>query len=1235
MPPDPDKGLQNDLNTMRQQEINTPLPEPQRDPTLQSQSDLYDPIRNDPKYQALSDYENSSGNTWGNLPIPDPTNPSHITGKYSLDMAWPPYQKMPPELVDMYNKRADEMATKYANTGAADPGGMGIAKTERVQTQTTNNPNFDPNQPVGPDNQPMITTKYLVDPPDRDGIVRMGYQVLQNIIGGVGDVITDVGKGKMPRFTSEGDYGRQFPETVPTGPGEKFADDMATFIVGPKVIAGPVKAVGEAVGLAGKAATMLSPTTQQMVKTAYDATLKSTGSAQKALAVASNITKTSLVGLSFGLAEATVAPNDSQGIISPEWIQKKWGVDKGRAQDISFALDIPIIQGSLNTLGAVYNVAANKFVKPTFGGLRDINVLGADIGSRLPMSNTTAGLKLFTWLDPNVVGLAPEQAAFNIKTMADALERNSVKNLQLSGVGKEVQMDTPAAFQEIARDYFKAAYAGQKEVMGAKDFNDWVAHQADDASNRLFQLRTALNSNEVPAKGAYQIDNLFSDAADAQSGVGSLELGQEAAGNVLGNAQIAKGKAADKGLAKTQDIVSSEIARADTGLGTLKQSNDMTSQFEQNQLANKTQEVENAKAQANSVITSDPEMSTIIDQAMSANPFGSNTGQINRINALSEPAYEGLKKMRLDTDAAYEKIAQSGAEGEPSSLLQIIKDNGGTDDPFLKKIAEEVNSDPSFSNMYMNVKRQVQAEISKIKNPQDPKLQPLRDIQNNILNDQLDFLKANGDGDVIKMVDDAKEKYVNYVTTWRDNAQIKPLATAGEIRMNKEKFGEGLGPGQGVNDWKNTFQNSIVQNLDAPDQGRFMEALSKGVKQGGQNIDQGISDVLVSKSIDNLAQGLAKGGDQDLSALRASMKDTITGLERYSPDSPILSKYRDLAARMDTLQLMSGQKAGELSNLKSAIAESEGARASNFNLAKADIDSRKAGYEAQLQKIKEEATEIHRTANLSVLKPFVFQGEEGARAVSGGTTAGAIKKIFNASDSEDKLIDMMTQINKLGPRGDVAKDSLKATYLDYIRDRLGSRQSLGPAGGGNPQETAYRISEPQAKKIFGEGSKDLKNLQIIFHDQPEVLGQLQEAKNAYLNLTRKTPKSDADKILTTVDRGEDPQQALNSLITFTLGVLNPRASRVRRLTGPLSVESLGQVREAKQAMLEGAVGDASNMATLGKNVSESILAKEAGKARRSEQQRAAGRASSNYWNTGNDREVPLNREMENLLNKQK
>lgn len=1285
------EDVQGDLNAQREAGTydNDVRPDISQ-PGIQNKDDLYSEIRNDPKYQPLNEYlANNGSHIFGTSLAPDPQNPNHIIG--GRQNSWAnlnPYTwtessvaqgGMPPELVQMYNERADRMAAKYANTGsAAQPGdiasigGVNLAPPDaqggqRIQERKINNPNFNPeayNQnPNDPDNQPYQTTKYLVDPPEREDITRMGYQVLQNIVGGVGDVVNDLRKGQVPHFTSEGDVGKAFPETAPKGLGEKFADDMATFVIGPKVIGGTLGTVGKVASpLAQKAASMLTPSTISDIQKAYQAALANGATPARAMAIASGMTKKALVGMSFGLQEATVAPNDSQGaIVSPEFVSKELGVSPDRAKDISFALDTPVIAGTLKAFGGIYK-GGKALVGSAVGGARNAQIGGIEIGKVLGMSDTNAGLKLFTWLDPNLLReTTPDAMAFNIKTMGDALERNSIKNLQLASVGKEVKMDTPAAFQEVARDYFSTAYASKRDVMGTKEFNDWVSQQSDAAANRLFQMRTALNTNDTSALGAYQIDSLFSDAADAQAG-GSLGAGQTKAGEILGGQQINDLKDTDllenQGKLLHESAVgqankelaaeNSALANKKTEVANVAKTNAEAQAIDAEKLKSASAEAEAAKTDANSVISNDPYMKAQLDQALSNNPFGTQTGHIARVNALSEPAYQSLKKMRMDTDAAYNKVADlaGDADGDIQSLSNIILTSPVKDDPFIQKIGKEVAENPSFKNIYFNVKNEVNKQIDSIKNLNDPRLDTLRAIRENIQNDQLDFLKANGDGDIAAAVDDAKGKYLDYINTWRDHPELRNVAKAGEIRMARENSPVTAGSkGQGVNAWEEAFQNNLMQHLDAADQGRFMDALSRGVKMGGGDIDKAVSNVITTKAFDNMAQALETGSPESLATLRSQFGSAVQGLEKYDPTNELLPELRRIQTNIETARVMSAQKAGELSNLKGAIDSAQAGRAAsldkakselqaqqgNYNIAADEIAYRKAGYEKQLKNIQEGVAALRQKANDSVLAKFVYKGDEGARPASGGTTANALKKIFNAHDSEDQIVDLLSRMGRMGERGEVAKDALKATYFDYLRNRLGSKQSLGPVGGDNPMEATYRISEPQAEKIFAEGSKDMNNLKLIFHDQPEVIKQLEEAKNAYLNLTRKTPKSDAMSQLTHVEREEDPQQALNSIITFTMGVLNPSASRARRLTAAWGAQNLEQVRAAKKGFLEENIGSAATMSKTAKDLASSIKANAATADINARTIRGFSRANSNYM-TGADQEDynPVRNEMNRL-----
>jgi len=200
-----------------------------KDDILQSQSDIYGKIREDKKYAPLNVHENSLAYKLG--AVNDPFNDT----TYSPSSEFPFMKAMPPELVEMRKKRDAELNAAYENTGSADTykipenipgvGGMDTGIPFRSQTVKSVNPDFDTSQPPSEDNPIDINTKYAIDPPTRTAINRMGYQVLQNIIGGIGDFAAE---GKL---SGEGKIGKSLPETIPDNTGEEFATTMTTFIL--------------------------------------------------------------------------------------------------------------------------------------------------------------------------------------------------------------------------------------------------------------------------------------------------------------------------------------------------------------------------------------------------------------------------------------------------------------------------------------------------------------------------------------------------------------------------------------------------------------------------------------------------------------------------------------------------------------------------------------------------------------------------------------------------------------------------------------------------------------------------------------------------------------------------------------------------------------------------------------------------------------------------------------------
>lgn len=1159
----PDGGLQDDLNRMRESgELDrTPTLDQEDTGVLRSQEDLYSGVKNDPKYAPLNDYEDDLSYRAGvNVEVGGAT--------YSLGQGLNPFGdnfgnfRMPPELEQLKKDRSAQAEKVYQSTGSTDTV-AGIIPV-RTQEKVENNPSFDPMKPEGPDNQAMVSTRYLVDPPEQKAINRMAYQVLQNVVGGVGDAVVD------QKFITEGRVGQSLPETVPGGDGEKFVDDMATFALGGMAVTkGTKMAVGGVGALAGKAATTISPEATAAIKSAYETTLKTTGSAVKAKLAANAVTRNTLIGLgltmrtgAMGAADLVVAPNDTQGLISPESIQKTFGVSPERAKDFSVALDSPIIGGTLGTFGKMYSTLRDKLVVPTFGGLRNVNLGGVAIGSALPMAEKSAGLKMITHIDPNIAGLSPEDAAFKIKVLSDSIQRNATKNLQIGSVGKEIPLDTPTAYNEVAEDYFRIAYADRKDQMGPEAFQQWVKDQAQNTSTSLFEIRTALTTNDTAAKGSTRIMDLLDESTD----------------NVAGGS-LAKAQGRTTELAT--DIQNQRFRTAD----------EMTN--------NARLEADTAKEAVERGVQNDPEFKLFIDEANAE--LGSKKGVYDLTTKMGEKTYQALKTLKTETDDAYQAIANTGAEGDPVSILETIKKysdvtpgqkpkvdseealmrerlglplEGATEDtvkitdPFLRKVANEVEADPSFGNIYNNIRNQVNEQIKRAQNAGDSnKLDALYDLRDNINNDQLDFVAQQGDENVQTLVNNAKEKYINYKSTFGE-PENKMLQKAGENRLRGEKFSPGMtAEGQGKTNWDVTFGNKI-QELDGINGKPLRDSLSRAAKAGGQDIDGDLANYYASKAITNLSNSVSAGNKQGVGELRRNIGGIIEGLQGVN--SPMVEKFRKLEANLQTLE--------------------------NTALNKADA----------YDNIKKQADDLRKEAQQSVLAKFMDKGG----TIEPSEVGREMKTMFRGNKSVTRIKELMKEADAMGEQGVAIKDALKGSYMDYVKERIGSRSALGigEAGANGEVRTGYRISETQAEKLFDEGGNDLSNMKVIFADQPEIVDTLEELRKTYTNLSKKTPRQSGNP-LGPVERSEDPEQAMNSLITFTLGVLNPMASKARRLTGPMSVQSLDQVRQARAGLLNAMMEDPNKFAEVATKVRKGIESDEINKYLRGYLTRGAARSA--------------------------
>lgn len=1117
-----------------------------KDEVLKSQSEIYDKVRNSPKYQKLNQYENS-------LLYKAVGDGEISVGGYGFNL---PGTGMPPELKAMQQARDNDLQRAYLSTGEQGPMGLG-----RVQTARENNPSFDPSIPEGPENPAMADKRYWVDPPTMTAMERMGYQVFENIVGGGADML----QGK---FTTEGTVGSALPDTVPEGGAEKFATEATTFILGPtvlgKAVGGAAKAASPVASLGAKMGQMLSPEAMNAARTVYSNVLSKTGDATKAFQASNSYVKRALVGATMGLktgaAEMAVAPDNSEGLVPPEWIEKEYGWTKERARDMSMLIDTPIVGTVTRSLGAVYHAAKDRVVAPAIGGLRTFEPFGVGLGRMIPMSEKQAGLATITWLDPNMVGLAPEDAAFKIKILGDALERNAVKDAQLAGANQQVKQDSATAFTGIAKDYYELAYANLKDEMGPEDFARWVDDQATATANRLYELRTSvMGETEVAtqaAKGARQIDTLFKQGADNMTPNGLIDA-QMRAGQEMTNTQI--GKMADS-----------------EGYQMLAQS-----------------EADAARKAADNAITDDPEFRLFMDEI---------PAELGSKRALEEPmarvegkTYKALADQKKGVDDAYKAIGDSGAEGDPVSLLEIIRgkaepvetttgmgalDNdpeakamfekmGGKvssassgdegkkvfiKDPALRRVAEKIEEDPSFGNLYNNVRKDIRTNIKRLEKANNTQeLDTWYRLRDNIENDQLDFVASQGD-DLNGLVNDARQKFVNLRTAWYDNKGLGTVADTGIDRYKADPaYGSKspVGPDgrpQGQTDFKIELSRHINHGLEGTEGAHYLDSLTRATKLGGQDISPELSDLYATKAVANLSSKMQAGDKVSTGSLIQTLNGIIEPMERLN--SPMVGKFKALKTRLESLENVALNK------------------------------------EEYLTKVKDEVKLMQDEAAASIFNKFVYKGRE---SLDQGAVGKTMSQVFNNPKSTNMIREMMTEADKLGDQGTIIKDAVRASYLANIGDRLKSKSRMGIAdiSEDGAVENAFKINETNFEKVFAPGSVDMNNMELLYKDQPEVIDEIKDVSNAYLNITKTTPASRKPNFK--LPREMNPEYAANTITTLVFGPLSRTGTQVRKVAGPLSADTLDQVKAANHAAMLAMLVDPKEFARISRDVRQGII----------------------------------------------
>jgi hypothetical protein len=1079
--------------------------------TLQSKSDLYDPIDNKEEYAPVKDWESKIGYNLGHIKLPEWTGGS----EYSFS------GKTPPEVEELRKKKATEKEDKYFTTGEEDSF-MGVPI--RTQEKRENNPIHDPNihDANDPRSQAMISTRYIVDGPDANTIQRMAYQIGQNIVGGIGDTI--MGQG----FTGEGWVGKKMPETVPNVTGEKFTTDVVTFALGGAMAD---KAMHAGAQTAMKLARNMSPEAKTLIQTTYQETLAATGSEKTARWAANQagngvvfgtglgLRAASLPGVGLGanlgrsaglgIGEAAVAPNDATGaVVDPKFLQETFGFSKQAADDASFLLDSPVMSSTLATFGGIWNTAVQRGFKPAFGGIRNMNPFQVLDLSRLSMADKQAGVAFLAWLDPEMMRAAPEDLIHKQKLLADAIQRNGQKQMKLMEAGGDVELDTATAARETMRDYYSSSYVYMKAAMDAKkpgSFEAWVANKANETSERLFQLRTSIQSEDTSGRAMDQMKNMMHDASEGVNPKG------------LRFAEGETSKLAEDQIVKPLTEKNLKVVDAQADLDKVK-------------LAQQRGMVDH------------PELGPLLEQ--NDHTLGGNKARQDIVEKKITPDLLAAQDtMQRDSSEAWAKVANLPGKTVPDRMVKILENSDK--DMNVQRLQQMITDDPSVHNIYSNVRKRAIDLRDYYRSTKHPNTEAFENLLADIDGPQLDNIAKTGGKDAPAIAENAKKEWADYQNAFYgpNTSAFRQISEEGEkmIKSQDSRVKQGTG------DFR-VKASQFVNNLLSTNEHRvYSQDLKAAATAGGQpQVAEHIDEFLMSKALSNMSDHIAKGGKQDVASLRNGLADVINEM-RHSKNPNVAMFERvekhltDLAAR--------GDASGEI-----------------------------------LKKVEKEAADYQSTVQDNILHNFLIRTEGGLEGVSPSDVGKNLKTMFTGKNAETKMTKLMEKADALGSAGDVIKESAQGSFMRHLAGKITSESKMGMLA--PHQKFAKRANEGAIEKIFDPDSADFAVIKTIFRDKPEVVDQLVKFADLYAAASRKTPHTDSGTLLGKIPRSEDPAQAAQTLVTFMLGQLNPTATKVKRITTPMTIESLDQVRKRRLDLLDTIMESPDKFAELTRSIAE-------------------------------------------------
>lgn len=833
--------------------------------------------------------------------------------------------------------------------------------------------------------------------------------------------------------------------------------------------------------------------------------------------------KSVLVGSGIIAGETSVLVQQDADPLVGDWALGKLGMDEGEVSDYAgHAIDSLGINTALVTVG--------KLIKWTWGKGKGF-VVPKGLPDDEQLSRTTA-LLFLKKIDPSIdeADEPLESLIFKARAMADVLSNNAVFKNSLSD-GADISLDSAGAVMMGAEEYFRRAYAWKAVELGEAGFTEFVTKNANDLISNVSQLKKSVGMAADPegivtsatANINRQIGDTLGDASEE-----AIEGGTDAAQDFLSDMVNDGVDALNRGrgaVRETEELLS----QAQSGLTTA-QEQTVTSILKNNaeKLGSTADEVAALnEAAGEQLLISFTRSKESYDAAFSAITKDIPVDYETFIPKLQKIfAKEGSLDFITTTATREDPIAMFLQKFQPKQLEAATDNTPAVFETFeqIVKRIEIENPTLDLKEVYTTLRPQMSARINALEGTDGSAAIPYLTQVKTLIDD---LVSETGD----ESFDAAKLAYSRHegvygaipelaqweVTAGRarvtvdDSGALAPQSDA-VAEFGQDSFGRSMGQGTAIRDAVRLLDNAL-----ADETGITAQYITRAWAQAGENITPEIADNLLAKTLRTIdTSDPSKINSQ---ALIQTLMPTRTLLESMgAAGQATLARFDDIARKLQAAE-------------------------------QGSVVAREALEEAttQLNKVQSDINE-------SVASRFIFNIGGDAQGGAGTTEVAqsiglAVERLFKDKNAPNLIENLLKESDD--PR---LLEGMQSLVLKHLKNKMYTASELAP--------NSNVASIAQLGNILEDGDNTLALIRQLFKDTPETAQGIVDL----LNLQKIMASGRAYKSALTVG-SETVENASNAkkidrLVMFTLGILNPMATKARAIGRAISNSQDAAMRNA-------------------------------------------------------------------------